>query len=129
MSLLTVLRKGIEIIDKVVKPLEANVAFSKFVRKGDGYGTSNYPMTVTLKAIVEYKQIQVRTPSGDLATCRASVMFIDIDELMAATLGDGVQVNSDRIVLPDGTTGPILSVDGFLDAGTGKPIYTQVYIG
>ena len=35
----------------------------------------------------------------------------------------------DKIVLPDGTTGPILDMSGFIDAGTGHPIATEVFLG
>ena len=45
-------------------------------------------------------------------------------------LDPGVVVNElDIIILPDGTSGPIINSAGFVDAQTGHPILTQVYLG
>jgi len=53
---------------------------------------------------------------------------LDIAALVAATNGAGID-DHDVIVLPDGTTGPILDMSGFIDAGTGHPIATEVFLG
>ncbi len=128
MSLLTILRKGIKTADKIVKTLEPTVTFEKYVRLGDGFGTPNYATAVSLRAIVEWKEVQVPSSSGIVAANRPTVMFIDIAALMAATGGEGVK-EEDRITLGDGTTGPTRTLEGFFDAGTNRPIYTQIYLG
>jgi len=127
MSILDALRSGIKVVDQVTKPLQPFVTFE---REGtaDAYGTKTYSTAVQLRAIVDWKQKQVRTPSGILSVSRASVMFLDIDALVAATAGEGISDN-DKITLPDGTTGPILDMSGFIDAATGHPIATEVFIG
>ena len=129
MSLLDVLRTGVKIADDVTKPLQATVSFQRYTGS-DGYGTPTYAAAVDLKAIVDWKQKQVRTPSGVLSVSRASVMFLDIVALMSATNGEGVN-DSDRIVLPSGDTGPILDMSGFIDAdsATGTPVATEVWLG
>lgn len=120
-------RSAVGIADKVTKPLQASVSYERFVSQ-DAYGTRTYAAIVYLKAIVEWKQRSVRTTTGDLSVSRSSVMFIDIKELVSATSGEGVDDN-DRIILPDGTTGPILDMSGFIDAGTGHPIATECWLG
>jgi hypothetical protein len=131
-SLLDVLRTGVAIADSVTKPVQATVRFRRYV-SGDEYGTKVYSpnppaVGLPLKAVVDWKQKQVRTPDGVLSVSRASVTFLDIKALVIATAGEGVDDN-DQIVLPDGTTGPILDMSGFIDAGTGQPIATEVFLG
>lgn len=128
MSILDVVRAGVKVADSVTKPLQAEVAFSRMVLSGDGYGTKTYPVTVQMRAIVDWKQKQLRTTSGVLSVCRASIMFLSVADVVAATEGQGIS-DEDRIVLPDGTTGPILDMSGFIDAGTGHPVATEVFIG
>ena len=128
MSLLDVLRSGVKIIDNVTKPLQAEVLYSRYV-SSDAYGKVTYsPLNKKMKAIVDLRQTQVRTTSGVLSMCRATVMFVDVDAVVSATAGEGVS-DRDRIILPDGKTGPILNFAGFVDAGTTKPIATEVFLG
>ncbi len=63
-----------------------------------------------------------------MSVSRASVLFLDIAALVTATGGAGIDDN-DIITLPDGTTGPILNLAGFTDAGTGHPVATEVFLG
>lgn len=128
MSLLDVLRGGIKTADNITKPLQSDVSYSKAVADPGGYGLFTFPSTVTLKAIVDGRQRQVRTVEGILSVSRATVIFLDVDALSTATGGAGVSDN-DKIVLPDGTTGPILATDGYTDPGTGKPVVTRVFLG
>lgn len=136
MSLLDVLRTGVKIADGVTKPLQATVQYWRYISQ-DSYGTSTYspPFNaesptngLRLKAIVDWKQKQVRTMEGILTVSRASVTFLDILAVVVATSGEGIS-DLDLIVLPDGTTGPILDMAGFIDAGTGHPIATEVFLG
>jgi hypothetical protein len=127
MSLLHSVRGAIAIADKVTQPLQATVTFAKYAG-ADEYGNPVYGPPVQLPAIVDWKQKQLRTQGGILSVSRASVMFVDIGELMAATGGEGVD-DMDSITLPDGTTGPILDMAGFVDAGTGLPMTTEVFLG
>lgn len=128
MSLLDVVRSGIKLVDKTVKSLEATVTFQKCVFSDDGSGTPTYPTSVPLRAIVEWKEVQVPSSSGLINVSRPTVLFLDYNALMAATNNEGIS-EDDRIFLPDGTTGPTRNLEGFLDAQTGQTMYTQVYLG
>ncbi len=127
MSLLDVVRVGMKVADGVTKPLQPSVTFKRYL-SSDGYGTKTYAPAVQLKAIVDWKQRQVRMTSGVLSVSRSSVMFLDINALVAATAGQGVN-DEDIVILPDGTTGPILDMSGFIDAQTGHPVATELWIG
>lgn len=128
MSLLDVVRSGVAIADGITKPLQPTVTFERMVLSGDGYGTKTYPVSVPLTAIVDWKSMQLRTPSGVLDVIRPHIMFLNIGDIVAATGGAGIS-EEDKITLPDGTTGPILNMRGFMDAGTGHPIATELDLG
>lgn len=128
MSLLDVLRRGVAIINTVTKPLQADVMYERAVPLADAYSTIPAGTAVPLKAIVDWKQVQVRTREGTLSTSRSIITLLDIDEVVAATGGEGID-DHDTFTLPDGTTGPILDMTGFIDAGTGHPIATEIFLG
>ena len=132
MSLLTALRAGVAVADKITKPLQPTVLFRRFLGS-DEYGTPTYDPPAdqparSMRAIVDWKQRQVRTLTGELSVSRAMVLFLDVNEVATATANEGIG-DEDVIVLPDETTGPILDMAGFIDAGTGRPLATEVYLG
>jgi hypothetical protein len=126
-ALLDILRTGVKIADAQTKSVQCDVQLRRFT-KGSGTGVKDYGSPITLKAIVDWKQKQVRTMSGVLSISRATVLFLDITALRAATNGEGID-DDDEITLPDGTTGPILDMGGFVDAGTKIPLATTVFLG
>jgi hypothetical protein len=126
MSLLDVIRAGVKIADNITKPLQATVLYQRASAAG-GYGVT-YPSSVPLRAVVDYKTVQVRTKEGQLTVTRSILTLLDIAAVVAATNGEGIG-NDDRFTLPDGDTGPILDIGGFVDAGTGHPIATTVMLG
>jgi hypothetical protein len=127
-SLLTALRAGVKTADKVTKPLQSKDVILEHYLGADGFGTKNYMMPVPIKALVDWRSSQVRTRDGLLTSSRSVVTFLDVKKLALATNGEGVG-DFDRITLPDGTTGPILDLSGFIDAGTKQPFATEVMLG
>ena len=128
MSLLTALRKGVAVANKVTRKgkLQAVVGYQRMTGE-DGYGPT-LAARVDLHAIVDFRTTQVRTKDGTLTATRAILTLLDINEVIAATGGEGIG-NDDVFILPDGDTGPILDIGGFVDAGTGHPIATEVRMG
>lgn len=128
MSLLDAIRAGVKVADSVTKPLQATVKYEREIKRNDGYGDLKYRPPVQLRAIVDFARKQVRTQAGVLTVTRATIDLLDIAAVVAATDGQGIG-NNDRFTLPDGDTGPILDISGFIDAGTGHPIATTVMLG
>lgn len=127
MGLLATIRSGVKIVDKATRDLQSITIFERYLSQ-DGAGGKTYAAPVQLKAIVEDKQEIVRTVSGQLSQSRTTIQYLDITALLAATNNLGVK-ESDRITLQNGDGGPILAIGGFIDAGTGVPVATQVYLG
>lgn len=127
MGLLDIVRSAVKTADKVTKDLQSTVTYRR--RTGQGFeGDPTFSAPVQLRAVVDWRQRQVRTQSGLLSVSRASVTFLDVSALLAATGGAGIDDN-DEITLPDGTIGPILDIGGFVDRGTGVPVATEVFLG
>lgn len=127
MSLLQAIRSAVAVADQVTKPLQATVSYRR--RTGqDAFGKPTYATAVDLRAIVDWKATQRRTSTGILTVSRAVITFLDVSALSAATGGAGIDDN-DKITLPDGTTGPVLDLGGFIDPGTGVPIAVEVFMG
>ncbi len=126
-GILEALRLGVRIANNVTQDAQCTVTYKKAVPDST-FGGVSYPSAVPLKALVDWKQTQVRTMTGLLSVSRAVVTFLDVDALSSATNGDGID-DKDIIILPDGTTGPILDLAGFIDAGTAQPLATEVFLG
>lgn len=126
MSLLDALRSGVKVANSVTKPLQGTVQF-EHCNGADQYGPT-YDSPVPMLAIIDEKQQQVRTSSGVLAASRCQLTFLDVAAIVAATGNDGRIKSTDLITMPDGSKGAILSVGGFVDAGTGVAVATDVWI-
>jgi hypothetical protein len=132
MGLLQTIRGAVKTADKVVKSLQAAIQYRQAVSQDGAGGIIYNPPEgqdpIILYGIVEDKQEIVRTLSGGLSQSKTHITFLDVASVSAATGGQGIK-ESDRITLPSGETGPILSVSGFIDAGTGQATVPEVYLG
>lgn len=127
MSLLDVLRSGIKLADKITKPLQSDVTYYRASRQ-DGYGAPTLGTGVPLKAIVDFRSVPTRDSNGITVYSSATLTLLDAAAVVSATNGEGVDVD-DIFVLADGTKGKVLSIGGFMDAGTEKPIPLTVMLG
>lgn len=131
MSLADVIRGGIATARRITLSLHVDVTHK--VWKGQTYeGVPDFAIVVR-KALVERKQKLVKNmTTGQMEMSEHYLAFIEPIAPTTANAGqtrtNPVDVN-DVFVLPDGSTGPIITVDGFFDGGTGVPYYTQVYLG
>lgn len=129
MSILSSLRFGVELANKITRKgkIQAEVMYERQMSVNE-YGDKVMAAAVPLHAIVDFTSKQVRTKDGTLTVTRATIDLLDIKEVAAATNGEGID-NNDKFTLPDGDTGPILDLSGFIDAGTTHPIATTVMLG
>jgi len=119
MGLLNAVRSAVAIANTVTADLQPEVTHEVYLYS-DGAGKRIYEAAVSRPAIVIKKLRMVRSPQGELVMSTSQVVFLD----------PTIEVSlSDRITLPDGTTGPILGTGGFVDRETGGLILTEVYLG
>lgn len=85
------------------------------------YGVDTYGTPETVPAFVSYKQAPVQSRTGQTIISKASVIILK-------KLTRAIDIN-DKIVLPDGTSGPIIDVSGFANPDTSKPFTNKIFIG
>ena len=109
---------AVSIADQVTDALElkATVSHQSFM-SADGAGNRLPGPVVFRKALVNKKQQLVKAATGEMVMSQASVTF----------LSPVIVTLYDRIILPDGTTGPILNTEGFVT--NINPIMSEVYLG
>jgi len=104
--------------DRVVSDLKITVQHRRWKEKNDE-GEDTFFDPVPVKCTADWSRKLVRTQASETTMSRVSLTFtqpMEVNEL-------------DQFVLPDGTTGPILDMSGFLDRVTSKPFVTEVWLG
>lgn len=118
MGFLDLVRSGVSLANTLTADLQAAVSHEAYVST-DGAGRRTYATAVSRNAIVIRKQKLVRSTTGELVMSQAQI------SLLAPTVINEL----DKFTLPDGTSGPIIATDGFVDRGTTHPVLTQIYLG
>lgn len=125
---------GIAIADQVTKSLgfQGTVTLEQYTGQS-GYGVETYGSPLPVRCVIDLTRKQRPTGSGKLVTVVATLTILE------AVAPNGASVNPprqepidprDRIVLPNGATGPILSDPAMvLDPSTGRPFMNTVLIG
>lgn len=99
--------------------LQASV-LHQFCPTESGAGSRNLGAPVARDAIVVLKQQMVKNPDGQMVMAQARITLLD----------PTVQVTLlDKFTLPDGTSGPVLAIEGFVSQGADRPALTQVWLG
>lgn len=127
MGLLNVLRSGVKTANKVTNDLQSSFTFRKYL-SSDGAGGVTYGSPVSIPAIIEDKQEEVRTLGGEISQSKTHITVLDVAKLSDATNGEGVK-EQDEIVLANAEIGTILSISGFIDRGTELPLVVEIYLG
>ncbi len=135
-GVLSLLTDVLNVADSVTASLKLQntVTFERYLGS-DEYGTVTFGAPTILAAIVEYKQRSVKTSTGELTISPATVTFLNLAALLAATPAvvnggaAGEIFTQDKITLPNGNSQPILNLGGFVDGGTGRLIPAEVYLG
>lgn len=118
MGLRDIVANGVAQADRITQDLQPTVTVRR--RTGQtGAGKAVYAAPVRVPAIVDWQQKIVRTRTGTEAVSRAYVGFLRPFQIS----------EDDQVILPDGTTGPILDMSGFVDRATGAPYFVQVWLG
>lgn len=109
---------ALPLVKKATTSAQVSVTVTK-AASTDGGGDVTPGTVFHWDAVVDWNAHRVRTTEGVDTMSRATIQFVEphpIDD-------------DDSIVLPDGTTGPILDMRGVVDPATGIPYVTTVLLG
>lgn len=131
MGLGSILRSGVAIADSVTGGTDGvQVSITHRAWTGrDGYNKPTYGSSVTRKAVMKSVQRMIRTTGGQEVQARAALTFLAPITANGASGRREPIDPRDLITLPDGTTGPILDIQGTVDPDTSQPFALRVFLG
>lgn len=127
MSLRTVIKKAVAVADSVTKSLQGEITHYPWIAQS-GDGTPTYGSAKKYKAIIDRREIERRTPEGNMVLTNAYILVLSAVPPNGATDRTEPFDPRDKIVCPDGTTGVIAAAAGFMDADTGHPYYGEIWL-
>lgn len=127
-GLADVVRAGVAVAHTITQTLQVGVSLARWQGQY-AFGAVTYAAATDYPALVEYKVRLHETASGKLVQTRAKVTFLTVIPPNGAANRTEPIDSRDRIVLPDGTTGPIVDVEGLVDPGTERVYMSEVWIG
>jgi len=123
-----IVRSGVAIAQTLTQSLQVEVEHFPWV-DSDSHGAPVFGYSLKRSAIVEYKQSAVRNVQGETVLSRAKITILYPLTPNGAT-GRREPIDSrDRLVLPDGTSGPIVAVNNLVDPATRRPYMYDIYLG
>lgn len=126
-GLADVVRAGVAAAHTITQSLQADVSLARYTGQ-DAFGAVTYAAAADYPALVEYKVRLHETASGKLVQTRAKVTFLTVIPPNGAANRTEPIDSRDRIVLPDGTTGPIVDVEGLVNPDTERPYLVECWI-
>lgn len=133
MSFDAIIRSGLRSAHAITASLQSAVAHERWSGV-DSYGKPTYLTSVDRTAIIEKKQKRVAGPNGTEILATSRVQFLT--PLPDATQYSVVLSNRrnpidprDRFTLPDGTTCPVVDIEGVFDPSTDRPYIEAVWLG
>ena len=134
MALDSVVRSVVKVAHGVTKSLQETVQHHAWVGQ-DGFGApagpapDGYDYPVPLKAMVEQKLQMRHLADGRIVKVKAKLTFLKVIAPNGAPKRDEPIDPRDKLVLADGTTGPVLDVQGMRDPGKGRPFLIELWLG
>jgi hypothetical protein len=132
MSLADDIREFVAIADEIVKELEPEIQHLPFLQQTTGFGRQQQAIPfgepIIRRGLVEERYVVVHVDGVSIET-HAKIYFLEpIPPLDTPQRANPVDPR-DIFILPSGRRGPVVHTNGFLDAGTGRPFISEVYLG
>lgn len=128
MALDDIIRGAVATAHNLTTSLQPTVTHYAWIGQ-DAFGAKSYAPPVILPALVEQRLREHKTGSGTTVMTRAKVSFLKIVPPNGAAGRTEPIDPKDKIVLPDGTSGPIVDVEGLIDPDSLCPYLPEVWIG
>jgi hypothetical protein len=128
MGLADTIRNAIATANAITSDLQVTVRHRAWTGT-DAYSKPVYATAIHRPAIVDFRQRLRRDLNGQEVVQVASVMFLEPILPNGATGRREPVDPRDELTLPNGYTGPIIDVGGFVDAGTDAPFLIEIGLG
>lgn len=127
MALSSIIRKGVALANKQTASLQEPVQHVAWT--GQTYMGAPSTATTERKALVEQKLHQRKLSDGTMVTVKATLTFLE--EVPAHGAAGRVEPIDprDTFILADGSSGPVVDVEGLRDPGAARPFLLQVFMG
>lgn len=130
---LELLRSGIATADGLTKGVQGVITLEQCTGQ-DGKGKRTYATGIPVHAVIDLTRKQRTTGAGLVITVIAALTIMETVPANGTAIATQPRQEPidprDRITLPDGRTGPIVSVPGaVLDPGTGYGLIQSIEIG
>lgn len=131
MSLADTVRTMVAVANSMTAPLQPTVTHYAWTGQS-GTGKPIYVLIgVARKALVEHRTRRIVTAQGQEILAEHQLLFLEPVPAQGASGRIEPIDPRDKIVLPNGTTAPIVHIGGFADAGSsiGDTFYHEVWLG
>jgi hypothetical protein len=129
MGLDETIRLGVATARAITLDLHGTVVWKRWTGQ-DGFGAPTPPAApVNVRALIERKNKMMVLSDGRQILVKTKITIL---EPLTAQGSPGRREpvdERDTFVLPDGITGPIVDIVGFVDGGTGNPYLHEIYLG
>lgn len=123
-----IIRTGVALANSLTSTLQVTIMHTPWIGV-DANNVAQYGTPVARQAIVEYKLDSREKVYGEENLQSCTITFLNPIAANGAANRDEPIDPRDRMVLPDGTSGPLISVKGIVDPSTNKPYLYQVILG
>lgn len=128
MDVAALIRNGVATANSLLATAQGTCTLAAWTGQ-DGKGKATYATAVPFQAVVDYTRRQ-RWLDGRQVNVVATLTVLAPIAANGATGRREPVDTRDRIVLPDGTTGPILTTpNAVLDPAQGRPFIHEILIG
>lgn len=123
------IRNGVALAHNLTTSLQVRVTHAAWIGQAPHGTGAYYAAPVSRLVLFEQKMRQLQTKTGQTVTSRGKLTFLE-PVPPNGTPGRVEPVDTrDKIILPDGTTGPIIDREGLMDPDTSSPYVLEVYLG
>jgi hypothetical protein len=132
MALNDVIAKVVAVADKIIKPLQGDVSHYPWIAQ-NAFGSVSqqtpFGQPIARKAVIEQQSRWRQLPNGNTVSTYAHIIFLTPFEHIDVPNRKNPIDPRDRLILPDGSTGPIVDVDGLHNPGTKSLYFCEVWLG
>jgi len=121
-------RLGVNLADKFTENVQPVIKLEQWIGQ-DKFGKITYAAPTFPRCVIDSRQRMIVSTSGQMITVMSTLTFTTLPVSNGA-IGRREPIDTrDKITLPDGFTGPIISVNGPLDPATNKGFILEVQLG